>query len=118
MTIVNTNIYQLPLIEIDEESRVLKFEYGSQLVEFSYLLSAEISLPIFLGNLTDAVAQGRFSEFLSESINTILQPEENTPELTAPMLLALSSPIANNPDASFATVGSGVNENLSGPEVE
>lgn len=118
MTLVNTNAAQIPFVEIDENTRLVKFEYGSQLIEYTYMLSSEISLPIFLGNLTDAVAQGRFPEFLSESINTTLQPEENTPELTAPMLLALSAPIGINPDASFATVGSGINENLSGPEVE
>lgn len=101
MAIINTNNSQIPFIDFDDQSRVFKFEYGTQLVEYVYMLSAEVSAPLFLGNLSTAINNNSFPEFLEESVNNmVLLPYGNTGTLSAPMLLALKTAATPNPSPS------------------
>lgn len=92
MTTVQTNTSQIQFIEVDQQSRVVRFEYGTQLMEYTFLLLGEISATIFLQDLINSVDQGNLSKFL-EDMNTnpnIVATGEHG-SLSSPMLLALDA---------------------------
>lgn len=90
MAIITTNNSQITFVDFDDQSRVFKFEYGTQLVEYEYMLSSEIAASAFLGNLSSAIDNNNFAEFLEQSINNkILLPYGQTGALSGPMLLAV-----------------------------
>lgn len=94
MSIIATNTPQVPFIDFDEQSRVFKFEYGTQLIEYTFLLKAEVSAPIFLGNLTSSIENNTFADFLKECIdNLTLIPTGENGTLTDPLFLAMKVPV-------------------------
>jgi hypothetical protein len=92
MTTVQTNTSQIHFIEVNEESREVRFEYGTQLMEYTFLLLGEISVTVFLQDLINSVDEGNLSKFLeamSNNSNIVATGEFGF--LSAPMLLALDA---------------------------
>jgi hypothetical protein len=94
MAIIATNTPHVPFVDFDEQSRVFKFEYGTQLIEYSFMLSSEISAPSFLGDLTSSIEGNTFADFLKQSIDSYaLHPTGENGILSDPLYLAITVPV-------------------------
>lgn len=98
MALLITNNFALPAFDLDEQARTLSFSYGiAGEVEYNYIIPGEKSIPILLGNLTNAISENQLSLFLTNAISDgSLIPVGET--LTAPMLLSVDASYGNPPE--------------------
>lgn len=90
MTTLQTNTSQIQFIEVDEQSREIKFEYGTQLMEYTFSLHQEINVATFLQDLINSIDQGNLSKFLEDmNTNPNITATGEYGFLSSPMLLAL-----------------------------
>lgn len=98
ITTIQTNNPQIPFVTLNEESREFTFEYGAQLIEYTFIIPGGFSIPIFLGDLTSSIETNKFAEFLERSLTySVIIPTGENGTLTPPMLLALKVPVQETP---------------------
>lgn len=94
MSVIATNTPQVSFVDFDEQSRVFKFEYGTQLIEYTFLLQSDVSAPVFHADLIASINDNTFPDFLKKSFdNLILIPTGENGVLSGPLLLAMKVPV-------------------------
>ena len=91
-TTILTTKQHVPALFIDSEQRTLSFEYGGELTEFVYTISADkISMAQLLGAVQNGVDAGDFRPVVQGYIEDgTLEASPNNPfEISAPMWMAV-----------------------------
>ena len=63
-TVLTTNNTILPFIEVNVDARTIRFEYGTQLIEYAYLVSGEFNLTTLIEDIQTAITEKTLHEFI------------------------------------------------------